>query len=420
PMVVLRGPPADQQLPVGGSRVRGFQAQWSAPPAADRPAGSALMTVDVSVGGRLAWCFDFHTIPGAAAAAAVRAPPSAGSEQRSTGTTLASPPAEPPAELSNLHLESHVYHEMLTHHKYRMRHAGDGGPDDVDEVVSGGSDGKEDELHPLFGRWVAEDGPAFRATIRRLESQALESRGHYKELARQSTGLREAYQAFMRQLTEAMAAAEALAVVQPLREAFLEPMKADINQLLNTVCTNWDLVVVSYARRLYEGTLRSLDERKAEFDAATEQHYGEMLKYLKAKPSASDERRDAAFAASQMHFDNVRWGYFLELWTAAGGWAELDMFVAVLKWAKSVGRARDCFRTPPLADNAPLRWFLDNLPATYDEVRLQRAEVTEFQAFIENPYGGVVREHALTPTAESPDGGDYVRVSIDVPLDPQT
>ncbi|KAJ2717064.1 hypothetical protein H4R19_000231 [Coemansia spiralis] len=436
PMVVLRGPPADQQLPVGGSRVRGFQAQWAST-AADRPAAGTLMAIEVSVGGPLAWGLDFYigtdvpcvdSTPGATAAAAgvVRPPPSAGSEHRSTGTTLAfSPAAEAPAELGELQLESHVYHEMLAHHQYRMRHTANSSSsvNNSDEGCGGsGSDdeGGEDEAHPLFGRWVAEDGPAFRATIRRLESQALESRAHYKELSKQASGLREAYQAFMRQLTEAMAAAEALAVVQPLRDTFLEPMKADINQLLNTACTNWDLVVVSYARRVYEGSLRALDERKAEFDAATEQHYGEMLKYLKAKPSASDDRRDAAFAAARMHFDNVRWGYFLELWTAAGGWSELDMFVAVLKWAKSVARARDSFRTPPLATNSVLRWFLDNLPATYDEVRLQRAEVTEFQAFIENPYGGVVREHALTPTSESPDGGDYVRVSLDVPLDPQT
>ncbi|KAJ1735989.1 hypothetical protein LPJ61_000248 [Coemansia biformis] len=279
PMVVLRGPPADKQLPVGGSRVRGFQAQWTANEA-DRPA-DAIMTIEVSVGGSYARGLDFYVCGPDSATATARLRQVAAAENQSVGATLASPPPEEPAELAPLQLESHVYHQMLHHHKYRMRHSGGNQGSDSEGDGDGDDGGKQ---HPLFGQWVAEDGPAFRATIKRLEEQAQGCRGHYKELSRQSTGLREAYQAFMRQLTEAMASAEALEVVRPLREAFLEPMKADINQLLNTVCTNWDLVVVSYARRLYEGSLRSLDDRKTEFDTATEQHYTEMQKYLKAKP----------------------------------------------------------------------------------------------------------------------------------------
>ncbi|KAJ2782604.1 hypothetical protein H4R18_002172 [Coemansia javaensis] len=437
PAVVVRAGGGEWRPPVEGNVVYGFRARWAA---ADHGAPHGVATLTVSAPGSPTHTLALH----------IGAPPTQPptqlqpQPQPQPGAALASPPPEAPAKPASQHtlagaaaapkclddeapdmmdqLGPHVFCDMLAHHHYRRRKqqqqrqsAGDEGDDSDDDGAR----------HPLFGRWVAEDGPAFRAAIRRLEARAMEGRAHYKELARQATGLREAYRAFMRQLTETLAAAEALDVVRPLRDSFLEPMKADINQLLNTVCTNWDLVVVAYARRMYDASLRTLDERKAEFDSATDQHYADVHKYLKTRPSSSpsaaaaDDARDEAFAMARVRFDNVRWAYFLDLWAATGGWSELEMFVSVLKWAKSVARARDCFRTPPLAENSALRWFLDNLPATYDEVRMQRAEVTEFQAFIENPFGGVVREHALTPTEDGPaDHADYVRVSLDLAQDP--
>ncbi|KAJ2359502.1 hypothetical protein GGF43_000122 [Coemansia sp. RSA 2618] len=296
----------------------------------------------------------------------------------------------------------HVFSETLRHREQRKR---------GDDASSDSGNGVQ---HPLFGRWVTEDSPAFRKTIAAMEAQALASRAQYKELARQTAGLSEACQEFMRALADALSHVEALAVARPLVQAFIEPLKSDVAQLLSTVCTNWDAVVVTHARRLYEGAFRHLDERKAEFDAGSEQFYADMAKHLKAKASREDARRDEAFERSRMAFDASRWAYFLDLWTATHGWSELDMFVAVLKWAKSVARAREAARLPALsADGSALAWFLANIPAAFEEVRLQKSESTEFQAFVENPFGGVVREHALTPTGEEPEGDDYVRVSLE-------
>ncbi|KAJ2157340.1 hypothetical protein GGF46_004575 [Coemansia sp. RSA 552] len=303
-------------------------------------------------------------------------------DQQSHQAAAAKPVLE---EAEALAPETHVFHSMLRHREARR-----GGPD---------------SRHPLFGQWVAEDSPQFRQAVAAMERQAADSRTQYKELARQATGLRVAYQEFMGHLVAALALVEGLPAVQPLVETFLAPLKADINQMLGTVCTNWDLVVVTYGRRLYESSFRHLEERKAEFESASNTYYNELARHVK-RDSA---RRDEHFAHTRVTFDAARWAYFLDLWTCTGGWSELEMFVAVLKWAKSIVRAREASRLPTLHD---LRWFLDNVGATYEEVRLQKSEITEFQAFIENPYGGLVREHALTPTEESNES-DYVRVSLE-------
>ncbi|KAJ2818324.1 hypothetical protein GGI24_005132, partial [Coemansia furcata] len=93
---------------------------------------------------------------------------------------------------------NHVFSETLQHHEHRSSSSG------------------EFSVHPLFGRWVAEDSPAFRAAIAAMEEEALSHRTHFKELARQAPGLREAYQTFMRQLNESLALLESMPVLEPL------------------------------------------------------------------------------------------------------------------------------------------------------------------------------------------------------------
>ncbi|KAJ2448744.1 hypothetical protein EV183_005281 [Coemansia sp. RSA 2336] len=300
-------------------------------------------------------------------------------------------PAQPPEPAQEAVVGSeHVFGEMLQHHAHR---AGE----------------TEQSQHPLFGRWVAEDSPQFRQTISLMESQAQASRAQYKEISRQAGALGEASEQFLRVLDEALGAAESLAVARPLVQTFLEPLRRDVGQLLRTVCGNWDAVVATQARRQYEGTFRALDERKAAFDAASAQFYSDMAKHLKAKASRAAERRDEAFERSRMAFDAARWAYFLELWTATHGWSALEMFVALLTWAKSVARAHESAQLQTHA----LSWLVQRVPAACEEARLQKSESTEFQAFVENPYGGVVRAHALTPTDGAPESSDYVRVSLE-------
>ncbi|KAJ2803089.1 hypothetical protein H4R20_003028 [Coemansia guatemalensis] len=306
----------------------------------------------------------------------------------------------------------HVFYAMLRHHERRKQQKEQQQSAEAEDPQTLLQRNIASTQHPLFSQWTAEDSPQFRATLRRLEAQAQQSRTKYKEIWRQTTGLREAYQAFMRELTGALAVVEGLTVVQPLA-GFLATMKADLNQQLNTVCTNWDLVVVTYAKRMYEGTFRQLDERRAEFEQASDQYYTELTKYLKGKASRDDERRDAAIAQGRAQFDAARWGYFLELWTATAGWSELEMFVTVAKWAQSVARASAAGRAEAEAGQHAIQRIVDGIPTAYDEVRQQRSEVTEFQALVENPFGGVVREHALTPTDGTADGDEYVRVSLE-------
>ncbi|KAJ2575054.1 hypothetical protein EV177_011020, partial [Coemansia sp. RSA 1804] len=129
-----------------------------------------------------------------------------------------------------------------------------------------------------------------------MEERALSSRAQYKELAKQSTALRDAWQVFMRQLEEALATAAGLAVFAPMVDAFMAPLKQDINQILGAVCANWDVVVVAHAKQLYETTFRQLEDRRSEFTTASDSYYAELSKYLKAKASKEDARRDDAFA----------------------------------------------------------------------------------------------------------------------------
>ncbi|PIA15497.1 hypothetical protein COEREDRAFT_74993, partial [Coemansia reversa NRRL 1564] len=321
-----------------------------------------------------------------------------------------------PTEQKHQHISahsSHVFYTMLRHHEWRKQQK------NAQQQSSEAEDSQAQlhkniasTQHPLFSQWTAEDSPQFRATLKRLEVQAQQSRTKYKEMWRQTTGLREAYQGFMRELTGALAMIESLAVVQPLA-GFMAAMKTDINQQLNTVCTNWDLVVVTYAKRMYERTFRQLDERRVEFEQASEQYYTELTKYLKSKTSRDDEHRDAAIAQGRAQFDAARWGYFLELWTATAGWSELEMFVTVAKWAQSVARASAAGRVEAEMGQHALQQIVEDIPTAYDEVRQQRSEVTEFQALVENPFGGVVREHALTPTDGTADSDEYVRVSLE-------
>ncbi|KAJ2478972.1 hypothetical protein IWW47_006064, partial [Coemansia sp. RSA 2052] len=172
---------------------------------------------------------------------------------------------------------------------------------------------EEYSAHPLFSRWVAEDSPAFRSAISGMEELALANRTHYKDLSRQSTGLRDAYQSFMKQLNESLALLESMPVLNPLVSTVIQPLKNDISQMLNTLCGNWDSVVVSSARRLYESSYKLLEERKSEFDNASDQYYSELSKYLKAKASKEDDRRDEAFNRHRVAFDSARCAYFIDL-----------------------------------------------------------------------------------------------------------
>ncbi|KAJ2681732.1 GTPase activating protein, partial [Coemansia sp. RSA 1285] len=380
-------------------------------------------------------------------------PPSAPAESPQLATFLPSPPLTtvtpampaisqqmslpmpmpPAAAMRGLSSSGHVYYEMLRHRELRTVQppaASDKSGEDGDKesVRREGPRTSEDTIgpediarHPLFGRWVAEDSPAFRARILEMEEHALSSRAQYKELAKQSTALRDAWQVFMRQLEEALATAAGLAVFAPMVDAFMAPLKQDLNQILGAVCANWDVVVVAHAKQLYETTFRQLEDRRSEFTTASDSYYAELSKYLKAKASKEDARRDDAFARSRWAFDATRWTYFLDLWNASHGWAEAEMFIAVLTWAKSVMRAYESRAVPTLgggsdgnSDGGLVRWFLDNVPAACEEIRWQKGEVTEFKACMENPAGEVVREHCLTPTDDdTADTDEYVRLSLE-------
>ncbi|KAJ2068694.1 hypothetical protein GGI08_000736 [Coemansia sp. S2] len=290
---------------------------------------------------------------------------------------------------------THVFYETLRHHEYRNNNSGD---------VS---------VHPLFGRWVAEDSPAFRSAISAMEEQAFSNRTHYKDLARQSTGLRDAYQTFMRQLNESLGLLESMPVLEPLVSMVIQPLKHDIAQMLSTLCNDWDFVVVASARKLYESSFKQLEERKSEFDNASEQYYTELSKYLKAKASKEDERRDEAFNRHRVGFDSARCIYFVDLWCASHGWSQLEMFTAVLKWSQSIILAGGSPKLP-LADNlGEVGWLLDNLEATADEMKQQRVEVAEFKAIVENPVGLGVRDYNLSPGGDMRESDEYVRVSLE-------
>ncbi|KAJ2732376.1 hypothetical protein IW152_003849 [Coemansia sp. BCRC 34962] len=286
---------------------------------------------------------------------------------------------------------SHVFCETLKHHKHR-------------------SMGGEVSVHPLFSRWVAEDSPAFRVAISGMEELALSNRTHFKELARQSTGLRDAYQAFMRQLNESLALLESMPVLEPLVTMVIQPLKHEITQMLSTLCNDWELVVVACARKLYDSSFKQLEERKSEFDNASDQYYTELSKYLKAKASKEDERRDEAFNRHRVGFDSARCVYFVDLWCASRGWSQLEMFTAVLKWSQSIILSR---ATPGLSLTGDLSWLLDNLETTADEMRQQRVEVAEFKAIVDNPGGLGVRDYSLSPGGDMRESDEYVRVSLE-------
>ncbi|KAJ2778804.1 hypothetical protein GGI15_004071 [Coemansia interrupta] len=259
--------------------------------------------------------------------------------------------------------------------------------------------------HPLFGAWSASDSPSFRTTLREMEEQAQARRARYRDLSRGTSVLRDAYQAFMRQLHEQLELLRDLPAFDPLQQAFLAPLRRDLGQLLSTVCSNWDMVVAGGARRLYDAGFRQLDERRAEFHQATEQWEAEVARHVRAKTGREDARRDAAFARHRAAFDAARWAYFLDLWNATRGWAEAEMFIGALKWAKSVMRARGAMGMPTVEQPAGLAWFLQGVGRAYEEIRLQKSEVTDFQALLMNTAGAVVRE--------TPGPDEFVRVSLD-------
>ncbi|KAJ2259889.1 hypothetical protein GGI01_003349 [Coemansia sp. RSA 376] len=246
-----------------------------------------------------------------------------------------------------------------------------------------------------------------------MEEQALSNRTHYKDLARQSTGLRDAYQTFMRQLNESLGLLESMPVLEPLVSMVIQPLKHDIAQMLSTLCNDWDFVIIASARKLYESSFKQLEERKSEFDNASEQYYTELSKYLKAKASKEDERRDEAFNRHRVGFDSARCIYFVDLWCASHGWSQLEMFTAVLKWSQSIILAGGSPKLP-LADNlGEVGWLLDNVEATADEMKQQRVEVAEFKAIVENPVGLGVRDYNLSPGGDMRESDEYVRVSLE-------
>ncbi|KAJ1902066.1 hypothetical protein LPJ66_000315 [Kickxella alabastrina] len=255
--------------------------------------------------------------------------------------------------------------------------------------------------HPLFSAWSAEDGPVFRATVKEMEEQAQAQRGRYRDLSRQTAHLREAHQVFMKQFQDAMDLLQGMPLFAPLHESFVLPLCQDIAQLLSTVCLNWDAVVVGGARKLYEASFKQLDERRAEFNQASEQFEGDLAKHLRTKAGKDDLKRDEAFGRVKLQFDSVRWTYFLDLWNATRGWAEAEMFIAALKWAKSVMRARETCRTP-MVGQGTVGWFLGNVARACEEIRLEKSEVTEFHALMLNTAGAVAREE-----------DEFVRVSLD-------
>ncbi|KAJ2003369.1 hypothetical protein GGI04_002991 [Coemansia thaxteri] len=381
---------SEQRVAVHNEAAGRWTAEWSCGP--DAGGGGGHVTVHMSVDGHAA--DTLSALEGRRGRACVLGLFVGG------GAAAGAPSDERPRELA----ATHVFHEMLQYSDVRRQEAA---------AAAETADGESGVgLHPLFGRWVAEDSPAFRSAIAEMEDVALGNRARYKELARQTSSLRDACQAFMRQLNESLGQLESMAVLEPLAALVLQPLRKDVGHLLNTLCTNWEVVVASSARRLYESSFRHLEERKAEFDGASEQYYGELAKYLKTKSSKEDGRRDEAFSRLRVGFDAARWAYFVDVWRASHGWSQLEMFVAVLKWAKSIMRTRETQELPELGDRG-VAWLLDHVRAAVDEARRQRAEADEFQAIIENPGGIGVRDSNVSPSGEMPESDEYVRVSLE-------
>ncbi|KAJ2854546.1 hypothetical protein J3B02_002622, partial [Coemansia erecta] len=287
---------------------------------------------------------------------------------------------------------SHVFYKMFEHRAAR-EHA------DVDHMQA-------IKRHPLFSAWTASDSPQFRATLREMEHEAMVRRQKYRDLAKQPTQLPEAYQVFMRQLHQSLDMLSDLPAFSPLQEVFVTPMRQDIGQLLNTLCSNWDTVVAGNARRIYEASFKNLEERRSEFHQASELFESELAKHLRSKAGKDDARRDEAFSRCRAAFDAARWTYFLDLWNATRGWAEAEMFIGALKWAKSIMRARESSRLSTIEEPGRMGWFLDNVSRTCEEIRLQKNEVTEFQALMLNTAGAVVRDQNV-------ESDEFVRVSLD-------
>ncbi|KAJ2824389.1 hypothetical protein GGI24_003422, partial [Coemansia furcata] len=201
-------------------------------------------------------------------------------------------------------------------------------------------------------------------------------------------------------------------VLEPLVCMVIQPLKHDITQMLATLCNDWD-AVVACARKLYESSFKQLEERKTEFDNASEQYYTELKKYLKAKASKEDERRDEAFNRHRVGFDSARCIYFVDLWCASHGWSQLEMFTSVLQWSQSIILARASPKLPMPGDLGGVGWLLDNVEAAADEMRQQRVEVAEFKAIVENPSGLGVRDYSLSPGGDMRESDEYVRVSLE-------
>ncbi|KAJ1720354.1 hypothetical protein LPJ53_005013 [Coemansia erecta] len=369
-----------------------FDVQW--PVAGDgKAAAASVVSLQVVAGGAQhagpLGCFDFSVQQPAAAPEHASAAASTAASVEST-TAAGSLREDAEAEDAGVY-GAHVFSQM---HRHRMQREGKAVPQN--EAV---------RRHPLFGAWAAADSPAFRTTLREMEEQAQARRARYRDLSRGTSTLRDAYQAFMRQLHEQLELLSELPAFDPLQQAFVAPLRRDLGQLLSTVCANWDAVVAGGARRLYDASFRQLDERRAEFHQATEQWEAEVARHVRAKAGRDDARRDQAFARSRAAFDAARWAYFLGLWTATRGWNEAEMFIGALKWAKSVMRAREALRTPTAQRPGALAWFLAGVPRAYEEMRLQKSEVTDFQALLMNTAGAVVRD------AAGPD--EFVRVSLD-------
>ncbi|KAJ2172837.1 hypothetical protein EV181_007531, partial [Coemansia sp. RSA 532] len=164
-----------------GQRV--LSAVWRADRCDALRARAGMVTVQITGhAGRIAARFDFY----------------AGTDG-STGSVAKGSTVEHAVSSGAEHVdETHVFSEMLQHREQRKH--GDSESSDSSNAT-----------HPLFGRWVAEDSPAFRQTIATMEAQAMASRSQYKELTRQTGSLNDACQEFMRALTEALARVEGLA-----------------------------------------------------------------------------------------------------------------------------------------------------------------------------------------------------------------
>ncbi|KAJ1954334.1 hypothetical protein GGI12_005810, partial [Dipsacomyces acuminosporus] len=393
------------------------------------PADTATPSLDSSIVPPAASCksvgqFDLFVAYSPAAAAAPPSPshiPSFTDDDNGTVdlSMIKSADTAPPAKSTtpdSVRDSRHIFYDMVKHRNSRPP------PSDISVDVGKGTSTSTSTSnaasHPLFNRWISEDSPAFRSVIHSMEEQAFANRAKYKELARHSASLREAYQQFIKQFRDATSALEALPMFQPLVGCLIEPLRHSLNQILNTVCTNWDMVVISNAKRVYESTFKGLESKRTGFSVSSDHYYDELSKYLKAKTSDDDRRRDAQFAKHRATFDEVRWSYFLDLWLASGGWSELEFFMAVLKWYKSVMTAYVASDLLTAEDNSAT-WFLDNIAAVREEIKQQKIEASQFQTAIVNKRfsqepSPVPSDHtAATASDENPEASGFVRVSID-------